>query len=63
MRGRCRKPDYLKNNCRFSRVENALLEVIEKIPDEISKNIVIEIHEKLVQGEIKKVETKQNRGK
>jgi len=60
-----RKPnlDYRKNNCRFSRVEDALIEVLEKVSDETSKNIVIEIRNKLVKEEIKKFEARQKRGK
>ncbi|MEH6949543.1 hypothetical protein V7068_21250 [Bacillus sp. JJ634] len=58
-----KKPDYRKNNCRFSKLEDVLLDIIDKIDHTPSKKVVEDIHKRLVKEEKAKVKEKQKRGK
>ncbi|MGG0545231.1 hypothetical protein ABEY63_25495 [Priestia aryabhattai] len=54
---------YRLNNCRFGRVEDALLDIMLLLKDEESKKIVEKYYFKIVREEKEKVEKQKQQGK
>ncbi|MED3955575.1 hypothetical protein P4603_26245 [Priestia aryabhattai] len=58
-----KSPDYRRNMCRFSRVEDTIQDLMMLIRDEESLAIIKKYHKKLVKEEKEKVEARLNQTK
>lgn len=56
-------PDYRRNMCRFSRVEDTIQDLLMLIRDKESLDIIKNYHKKLVKEEKEKVKVRLNQTK